>query len=34
MIMSGESFGINPLRSGKGPLVGESKAFEKQREKI
>ncbi len=36
IIMSGDSFGINPLRSGKGALLGgDSKTFEgKQREKI
>jgi hypothetical protein len=33
MIMSGESFGMNPLRSGKGALVGDSKVFDK-RERI
>jgi hypothetical protein len=31
--MSGESFGMNPLRSGKGALLGESKGFDK-RDKI
>ena len=34
MIMSGDSFGVNPLRSGKLALQGESKTFDKPRERI
>lgn len=29
-VMVGESFGINPLKSGKGALIAESKAYEKR----
>lgn len=32
-VLVGESFGINPLKSGKGALLGESKAFDR-RDKI
>lgn len=33
VLLSGESFGVNPLRSIKGAMVGDSKAFER-RQKI